>query len=170
MGKYFVSGSAGAGKSSVIAELKKRGFAAFDTDDYPGATRLEDMSGNPKDWPPQPIDWTKYAWNWQKSVIFTLLDSSPTVFVGGVVSNQHEFYKYFDKIFVLTMNDETHSNRLLTRTNKNFGKHPQVLKEELAYRPIREKELLKQSNCSAIDSTQPLGKVVDEILELVHDA
>ena len=42
MGKYLITGVAGSGKSSVIDELRNRGFAAYDTDDLPDVTRLQD--------------------------------------------------------------------------------------------------------------------------------
>ncbi len=164
MGKYFVTGSVGAGKSTVIRELLKRGFTAYDTDSQPGATRLEDNNGNHVPYPEAKIDWDQYQWNWSKSVILELLNSAENVVLGGVTSNQSDFYSYFDKIFVLTLNDATLRHRILSRTDKDYGKDPQQLEEEIAYRATRESDILKQPQAIAIDSTQSLDKVVESII------
>jgi hypothetical protein len=39
--KYRVTGQAGSGKSSVAAELGRRGFIAYDTDAIPGVTGFD---------------------------------------------------------------------------------------------------------------------------------
>jgi dephospho-CoA kinase len=39
--KYLVTGQAGSCKSSVAAELRRRGFTAYDTDAMPEATGFD---------------------------------------------------------------------------------------------------------------------------------
>jgi len=162
--KYFITGSAGAGKSSVIRELLKQGFTAYDTDSHPGATRFEDNNGNLVPYPKEKIDWDQYQWNWSKDVILELLNSAEDVLLGGVTSNQSEFYPYFDKIFVLTLDDATLRHRILSRKDKDYGKEPQQLEEEIAYRATRELDLLKQPRAVAVDATRALDKVTASII------
>jgi hypothetical protein len=66
MSAYFITAAPGSGKSTIIRALKELGLSAFDTDDIPGVTGLEDKTTHrPIDWPNGPVDWTKYDWNWQ---------------------------------------------------------------------------------------------------------
>lgn len=169
MAKYFISGAAGAGKSTVIAELKQRGYVAYDLEQVPGAVRMEDKAGNPVPTPEHPIDWSKYASNWQHDTIMKLITGSGTIFVGGLANNQQEFYGNFDKIFVLRVTPDVQKHRLLTRTNKSFGKHPKELADSLEYGVLRDKNLMNQPQAIVIDATQPLNKVVDNILEYAND-
>ena len=165
MGKYLIAGPPGSGKSSVIRELKSRGFSAYDTDSHPGATRLQDKNGNNVPWPSGTIDWEKYEWNWQSDVINKLLISSPDVFLGGITTRNKEMYRLFDKIFVISINDEIQTQRLLGRKNKDYGKHPDQLAGELIYRPKLYAEFARLDNSSQIDGTLSITEITDKILE-----
>lgn len=165
MGKYFITGEAGTGKTTIIKALADRGFTAYNTDDMPEVTRLEGTSGqHVEKWPPRPVDWTKYFWNWQAEALEGLLASDTDVFVGAVTSNQEKFFDSFDKIFVLSVDTKTLRHRLLTRTDHDFGKHPGELEGILEFAPRREAELLKNPLAIKIDNTRPLTKVINEIL------
>lgn len=164
MPAYLISGSAGSGKSTICKKLAELGYTAYDTDSYPDFTRLENMSGEPVPFPEGTIDWDLYRWNWSKEMFLSKLDEKDTVFFCGVSSNQSDYYTYFDKIFVLTLDDETLRHRLLTRTEKDYGKDPRQLEDEIAYRKTRASDLLAQQNAIAIDSTKPLNDVVNDIL------
>ncbi|MBX4190524.1 hypothetical protein KW794_00350 [Candidatus Saccharibacteria bacterium] len=162
---YFITGNVGAGKSSVISELKKRGFAAYDTDEVDRATILiEKKTGKEVPWPDPPIDWSKYSYVWQPDKIKQLLNSGKPVFIGAIVGNQENFYHLFDKIFVLDLDIETLKQRILTRTSKGYGKHPTQLAEILEYHKELNPELLSLDKSIAIDSTKSLKQVVDDIL------
>lgn len=165
MGKYLITGSAGAGKSTTIRELVNRGYTAYDTDIEPGFSRFEDTSGNEVPHPEGKINWDHYKWNWSSDVILPILKSAGDVFFGGVTSNQADFYKYFDHIFVLHLDDDTLRNRILNRTDKDYGKHPEQLNEEIAYRATREHDLMQEPQVIAIDATQSTISIVDEILK-----
>lgn len=167
MGKYLITGSAGAGKSSVIRELQSRGFAAYDTDSHPGATLFQHKDGSAAEFPEGAIDWDTYEWNWQDKVITPLLSSDTTVFLGGVATNTHKYYSQFDTIFVLTLDEDTLKKRILGRTEKDYGKHPDELKGLLEYLPIVQKELLAEPNTYKIDSTKSLGKIVSKVLSRI---
>ena len=173
MPAYFITGSPGAGKSTTLRALADRGYAAYDTDSMPGVSQLElRASGEPvTNWPPEPIDWDLYAWNWQPAAIAKLLAADGTVFLGGVVSNQGDFYNRFAAIFVLTISTDTLRHRILSRTEKDYGKEPNELAGLLAYHAKRESSLLAAPQAVAIDASRPVDKVIEDILHHVknHD-
>jgi guanylate kinase len=168
--KYLITGSSGSGKSSIVEVLAKRGFSAYDTDSHDGVSILTDKkTGKPVDWPDPPIDWDRYSWDWVEDKINELLASDRIVFLAGAVNNQRKFYSVFDKIFVLTLDIETLRHRLLTRTSKDYGKHPEQLAGTLSYHPKLVDQLLSEVNSVAIDASQPLERVVDEILGYINE-
>jgi len=162
--KYLITGDAGSGKSTVAQALAERGYRAHDTDDLPEVTRLEDHAGRPVEWPEGPVDWSEYAWNWQEAGLRKLLAGIGTVFVAAIVSNQARFYPLFEEILVLVVDPATLRDRLLSRTENDFGKHPDELAGILSYHAELQRELLSAPRAVAIDATRPLEVVVDEII------
>lgn len=121
MGKFLITGRPGSGKTTVIEALKQRGFQAFNTDDMPAVTRLEEQAtGEPVPWPAGAVDWKKYIWNWQEDGLRKLLQLEGDVFIGAIVGNQKEFYPLFNEIFALTISTETLRQRL------NSHAHPRT--------------------------------------------
>jgi hypothetical protein len=162
--KYLITGDAGSGKSTVVQALARRGYPSYNTDDMPDVTRLEDHNGRPVEWPEGPVDWSKYAWNWQEAGLQKLLVGAETVFVAAIVSNQARFYHLFEAILVLIVDPGTLRHRLLSRTENDYGKHPDELAGILGYHAELERELLSAPGAAAIDATKPLDVVVDEII------
>ena len=116
MGKYLITGRQGSGKTTVIKQLQKLGYTAYNTDDLLDVTKLQDKETKETketiEWPEGKVDWLRYAWNWQKPEIEKLLASDEIVFIGAVVSNQVDFYPMFDKVFVITVSVNTLKTRL----------------------------------------------------------
>lgn len=169
MAIFFVTGFPGSGKTSVSAELRKRGFTSYDTDNIPGWAHLFDrhthkhIERKPRILPPHYYD-TEAEWDWDKSKIKHLIkNNNGDAFICAVMSNQAEFYKYFDKIFVLIVDSKTMENRLTTRKIRNFSEQPNELKDVLAKHRMFEREL-KSHGAIAINATQPLKNVVNQII------
>lgn len=169
MGKYLVTGSAGSGKSTVIGELQSRGFTAYDTDDLPEVTRLQDRkTGEFVDWPKGPADFSKHAWNWQEKGLKRILDSDDLVFIGASVANTDQFLYLFDKIFGLVATEQTIRQRITTRTNNDAGKDPTEL--DYFIRNLgRVNHNLKHWEAVLIDASQPINKVADDILSNISN-
>lgn len=164
MPAYLVTGYPATGKSSVADELARRGYAAYNTDDIPGLSHHVHKDGTPVDLSKGHItDKSELEWVWNKDKLTELLRSADKVFICAITTRQHEFYDQFDKIFVLTIDEDTLKHRLMTRTTNDFGKHPNEMKMLLEGREGFLQQMLKE-DAVPIDATQPLGKVVDEIL------
>lgn len=169
MALFFVTGFPGSGKTSVSTELRKRGYTSYDTDNIPGWARLIDrhthkpVKKKPRILPPHYYD-TEAEWDWDKDKIEKLISNTTgNAFICAVMSNQQEFYRYFDKIFVLILDSKTMEERLITRAKRNFSQQPNELQDVLAKHKKFEHEL-KQYGAIAIDATKPLVSVVDEII------
>jgi hypothetical protein len=75
-----------------------------------------------------------------------------------------QVYSLFEAIFVLVVDKGTLRHRLLSRTENDYGKHPDELAGILSYHPMLERELLSAPGAVAIDATKPLDAVVNEII------
>jgi broad-specificity NMP kinase len=164
--KYLVTGQAGSGKSSVAADLVRRGFVAYDTDAMPEATGFDDVAtGKPTTWEEidHPIDFSRVAWNWRVPELQRLLASAEDVFICAITSNTVELAHLFDSVFVLVPDRATLARRLRERTNNSFGKDPAEAEPVLAHNDVIAAEWQARGGI-AIDATRPLESVVDDIV------
>lgn len=142
----LVTGMSGVGKSTVLAELARRGFVAVDTDDDGW---IEVVGGEPL---------------WRESLIQELLDrprEAPLI-VQGTVANQGHFYGRFDAIVLLSAPTDVVLRRIAGRTNNPFGKSMEERSQILA--DIAEVEpLLRQAATHEIRTDRPLSEVVDMV-------
>jgi shikimate kinase len=149
--RVLLTGMSGTGKSSVIEALTARGFQAVDMDE-PG--------------------WSEYGpagdWRWCEDRVQALLSDGDgdILFVSGCAENQVKFYPSFDHIILLSAPADVLVERLRTRTNNPYGKHPDELVEVLGYLQTVE-PLLRRSAGHEIDTRAPLDDVVGTVLRLV---
>ncbi|HSX43053.1 MAG TPA: AAA family ATPase [Candidatus Saccharimonadales bacterium] len=167
MPKVFITGSGGVGKSTIIQRLQERGFTAYDTDDMPGVTRLENLVGEHVDWPEDYVDWNKYRWNWQRTAIEKLLASSETVFLGAHPSNWADFVHVFDVMIVLSIDTKTHEHRLRTRNTHTYGQGEQNIREQM-YAQNQERAAFLAAGAIEVANNHSVDTVVDEILSIAH--
>jgi AAA domain len=164
--KYLVTGQAGSGKSSVAAELRRRGFAAYDTDAMEGVTGFDYADTGLPAGPGEiehPIDFRRFSWNWRLDRLFELLESADDVFICAITSNTVELAHLFDRVFVLVPDRETLAERLRTRTTNTFGKHPAEAEPVLAHNDVIAEEWRSRGGI-AIDASRPLAAVVDDLV------
>lgn len=91
MSRVLVTGMSGAGKSTILDELRRRGLLAVDTD-YDG--------------------WEVSDGNWDESRMDRLLSRHQDVVVSGTVENQVHFYDRFEHIVLLSAPLEVLMQRL----------------------------------------------------------
>ena len=156
---YLVEGLSGAGKSSVYEELIRRGHKAISTD-RAWAYHADPDTGLPGG----PIHHDNWMWDRQKAVSELENPEPEVLFVCGSSRNRDEFLPYFIKIFNLRIDDDTMRRRLQERTADDWELGPEAA--ELMLELNRSDE--KPAGAIDVDATQPLNRVVDELLRLAN--
>ncbi|MGI8680839.1 MAG: AAA family ATPase [Mycobacteriales bacterium] len=142
----FVTGMSGTGKSTVLAELARRGRWVVDTD-YGGYA--EESDGEQL---------------WREDRIGALLDAhaDQLLFLAGTVANQIVFYPRFAAVVLLTAPVEVLLTRIATRDTNDFGKSEAERARILA--DVAEVEpLLRAGATVAIDTRRPVAAVADAL-------
>ena len=141
----------GAGKSTVLAELGKRGFQVVDTD-VDGWSEWSDTDGG-------------YVWREDRVAELLAREEGPTLYVSGTVSNQGRFYPRFDAVVLLSAPADALLRRIEARTTNDFGKSER--ERELILRDLAEVEPLLRATCTRdIDATRPVDEVVRELVAI----
>lgn len=165
MGRFLITGNAGTGKSTVINELQRRGYNAFDGDELTGIhTFMDKITGALVD-EPGPEGPARYTTIWQPKTFKSWLDENESVFVGGSVYNQTEFYPLFNKIIGLMLPPEVLDVRLKSRTNNPTGNDEKGRNYFVGIN-ARVNTNLKLAGAIMIDSSLPIAIVTDKILEI----
>lgn len=174
MALIFITGNSGAGKSSVRRELQKRGYEAHDTDEDGISLWYHKATGEATNRPVNEADRTKewyekHDWNMSRQRIKELSAKSKKkiIFLCGATSNAPEMLDVFDKVIYLKVDEDTLRSRLKNRTDNDFGKAPDELSNILSWHKWME-ETYGDKGAVLVDSTQPVAKVVDEILNKLN--
>ncbi len=143
----LVTGMSGAGKSSVVAELRRRGYAAVDADDD-GFSEPRGPDGE---------------WAWRTEQVRRLLDehSDGTLFFSGCSDEQAQLP--FDRTVLLTAPPAVLEQRLRARTTNPYGKRSGELDRVRDHVNTVEPALRRGADV-VIDATEPLAVVVDAVL------
>jgi shikimate kinase len=143
--RVLVTGMSGAGKTTVLDELARRGHEAIDTD-YDG--------------------WTLPDGTWDEPRMAALLAGRGEVVVSGTVANQGAFYDRFDHVVLLSAPLGVLLDRLATRSNNPYGKTAAQRAE--VERHLREVEpLLRRGATVELDGRRPveeLAGIVERLL------
>jgi dephospho-CoA kinase len=154
MSRVLLTGMSGTGKSSVIADLRRRGFAAIDMDE-PGWS-VRDAEGH-------------RLWCEGRLREVLAAEHAGLVFVSGCAENQVKFYPQFSHIVLLSAPADVIKERLAGRTDNHYGKRPDELAEVLRNLEWVE-PLLRRSATHEIVTTMPLDRVVAAVLSLVQES
>ena len=164
MAAILVTGISGTGKSSALAELRRRGYRVVDTDHdgwrvyRPSEERA--VAGRDRG-----------EWVWHEDRIAALLDAEGPrpLFVQGTVRNQGRFYDRFDEVVLLSAPAAVILERIARRTNNPYGKSPRERAEILA--DLAEVEPLLRRGCThELDATRPLDEVVADLIAIATGA
>jgi len=149
--RVLVTGMSGTGKSTALAELRRRGFETVDTDEQ-GWTEWGDEDGG-------------YVWREDRIAELLARDRQSTLYVSGTVSNQGRFYRDFDAIVLLSAPASVLLDRIGSRTTNDYGKAP--AERDLVLRHLAEVEPLLRATCThEVDATQPIDEVVEELISI----
>ena len=134
----------GTGKSSALAELRRRGHRVVDTD-YGGW--IEHLQSEPL---------------WNEERMDALLASNGALFVSGCVANQGRFYPRFDAVVLLTAPLEVIMSRVAARDTNDYGK-AEAERELIASDLAQFEPLLRRRATVEIDTSKQLEEVADEL-------
>lgn len=135
----------GSGKSAVCEELTKRGYEVYEVDNQPSK---DGVRLNPE---------------WVQRLSEKAHDKM--IFISGVRPRSEEsaVAKLFDQVIFLTADTSTLKQRLTSRTNNDYGKDPNEQAKILEWAKQAD-GYHKQNNACMIDSTQPLDRVVEQVI------
>jgi shikimate kinase len=149
----LVTGMSGTGKSTVLAELGRRGHRVVDTDDPGWIVEAQTPEG------PEPV--------WDVARMDALLAGHRTgaLFVGGCVANQGAFYDRFDAVVLLSAPIDVLLSRVADRANP-FGAtaedRAKIASDLATFEP-----LLRAGADHEIRTTVPIAEVVDALEQLL---
>lgn len=168
MGKFLVTGYPGTGKSSIAQELKKRGYAAYDTEAMQGYMHAESIASGKRIPLPSPVPrgWftTTGGYNWDIPRVLSLINSHMNIFICALADNQELLYDQFDKIFLLTLDETELEERLRLRTTTSYGKDFGELADILTAHQHFEQSLIGRGAVE-VNVSKAIPEVVTNILQ-----
>lgn len=145
MSCILITGMSGAGKTTVLDELSRRGYRTIDTD-YDA--------------------WVLPDGTWDEPRMSALLASDSPLVVSGTVENQGRFYDRFSVVVLLSVPIEVLIERVSARNNNTYGN------SEADQSAIREyvldvEPLLRNGATLELDGRRPIPKLADEVERLI---
>ena len=148
--RILLTGMSAVGKSTVVALLRERGYAAVDTDEH----LTTESIGLPGE-----VLWL------EDRVREVLEGPEEVLFLAGCASNQGSFHEDFDDIVLLSAPPAVLAQRLATRTTNPFGKTSEQATQVLADQ--REVEpLLRRVADHEIVTIGPPEQTVEQLLSI----
>jgi AAA domain len=149
--RVLLTGMSGTGKSALVQELRRRGYAAYDADD--------DGFSEPRE---------NGRWGWRLGAVSELLATADDrlLFFAGCSEEQIELT--FDYRVLLTAPTIVLIGRLRTRTSNSYGRDPQERTQVLA--DLADVEpLLRRSADLVLTTTAPVGEIADLLLRRIGE-
>jgi shikimate kinase len=165
--RILLTGISGVGKSTVTDELARRGYMAVDADGDDFSEWVA-VSGEIAAAAGSPVEEDR-DWMWREDRMAALLatEGAGTLFVSGCAANMGKFLHQFDHVVLLSTPADITVERLQTRTNNAYGKHPDEVARVLSLKDNVE-PVLRRVAGHEIDTTAPLDDVVDAVLQCVQ--
>ena len=159
MARILVTGMSGTGKSSVLAELGRRGYRVVDTDE-PGWREYRRFSE-----PTDDLHRGQFLWVEERMSALLQGDDGRSLFVAGGVRNQSDFYDRFDAVVLLTAPVGVMLDRVARRTANAYGKtaleRAEILADLAEVQPT-----LRQSCTHELDASRPLDEIVADLIAI----
>lgn len=165
--KILITGVAGTGKSSICKVLQGKGYIAYDMDKIPGLCNWKNKStgklgdyheNRNQTW----ID--EHDWLCDKTRIKQLLKENKDVIMCGIASNMQELLPLFDKVLLLSLDDQLILQRLSNRVgDHDFAKTQSEQVGVLSWKDGWEQEMTRLGAIS-INTGQSLEKIATQIV------
>jgi dephospho-CoA kinase len=175
--RVLITGMSGTGKSTLLDRLASRGYKTVETDAHPSLRRFVPRAGdvrrasrnnssNSADWAESAGQEGEGMWNEERIQQLLSTEDAEVLFLCGTARNQRKFYPQFDHIILLSAPVPVIVERVTTRTNNPYGKHPDELAEILTN--VETVELLLRGGATLeIDTSVPIEHVVRAVLDAV---
>jgi RNase adaptor protein for sRNA GlmZ degradation len=145
MSRILVTGMSGSGKSTVLAELHRRGHFTVDTD-YDG--------------------WVLPDGTWDEPRMTRLLADHAHVVVSGTVENQGRFYDRFEHVVLLSAPLPVLLRRATERSNNPYGAST-TDRDEIAHNVETVEPLLRRGATEELDGRRPVSELADLLERLL---
>ncbi len=157
---YLIRGLSGTGKSSVCAELIKRGYAAIDADDTVAYLETPCRTSSLGQRIPE-------IWNWDIDKLAVMLSDKKEsiLFICGGATNESQFIQMFETAVTLSVDDDTMTQMLLNRINNGYRNRLDELAQQIKWNKTSREYTTKNKKDIVIDATRPLDDVVDAVIE-----
>ncbi|TDD44023.1 ATP-binding protein [Kribbella antibiotica] len=147
---FYVAGASGSGKTTVGAELRRRGYPTYDVD----VDRLGVWDGDVYTLPVETV---------QKLVAEV---GDAVGFVTGSVGNEGEIWDLFTHVISLSADADTIRHRIAQRPN-GFGSTEEELASILAWHATIDVDNAR-FGATLVDASPPVAAVADEVLRVVQ--
>jgi adenylate kinase family enzyme len=169
MSAVQITGCSGAGKTTIAAELARRGLVVVDADDDPLLARTVDAAGNVVEEDPEEPDFAwlyRHSWAWDAARLDELIAAAApaTLYVCGGADNQLELADRFTQVFLLEIDEPTMLARLDARRDYHDWGRIGDTREYLRRKLPELQDRLRASGAIPIDARQPLCQVADAVL------
>jgi hypothetical protein len=143
----LITGNPGSGKTTMVAELTRLGYAAVDADDH-----IARWENGPEG----------RTWVWDRPELEHLIQrlAPGPAFVCGIALNQRDMLEVFDHIFLLALDEETQVRRLTVAGDRQ----PALRKPIVDGRPVFEDEM-RAVGAEALDGRLPTATLAAQIVE-----
>lgn len=170
MALVFITGISTSGKSTLAAELHKRGYEAYDTEHNGISAWYNKMTGvRAAEFgkvPERTPEWaSQHEWLISKDWVAKTADRAKDklIFLCGGSANEVEIRAKCDKVIWLKTNEATIRRRVNNPRDHDYGTRPHELNATIEANERNEAEYVEYG-AVMIDATRPIEVVVDEIL------
>jgi dephospho-CoA kinase len=145
MSRVLITGMSGAGKTTVLQELSRRGYRTIDTD-YDG--------------------WVLSDGKWDEPRMSALLASDSSLVVSGAVDNQNHFYDRFANVVLLSVPVEVLIERVSGRTKNPYG-NSEADQSLIRQHVLDVEPLLRNGATIELDGQRLVSELADEVERLI---
>lgn len=147
--RVLITGNPGSGKTTMVAELIRLGYAAVDADD-----EVAHWENRPEG----------RRWVWDRHQLERIIQqhAPDPVFVCGIALNQRDMLNLFDHIFLLALDEDTQVERLTAAGDRE----PALWKPIIDGLPVFEGEM-KAVGAEVLDGRLPTSALVAQIVRRV---